>query len=441
MTSAFAPDGSEAMGRVIERRKLRPNSICVSDFYELDRVAGFCAGIEGDVTLQLNDALLPDAAKILKELKKRVGSESYARFCVLADSTFGDGDVDEVSALHLNCQALVYFGDANFKTITNIPSLIVSLDTITKSSFAASLDELHSKYSDALFLVENKKMSEAVSEKIGNVSLMTLANDINELSRKISLETVVYIGNTKSPKISAWCLQNQPKMFISVSSDTFVTEVNPVDVGRILMQRFYLIEKAKDAERVGIVLGSNGGHATSGLCMDKLRKLGQESGKTVYSLIVGEPTPQKLANFPEMDIFVLIASPEESILPAKGFYKPVLHPWEFMMACSDEDWTGAYSANWTDLLQAELKASVKEYDVSLFTGNIRTANKNSPVESSSGASGMQLATIGEREIALLDSHKIRESREYFGLNQEQNLAPSKVVDGRSGIAQGYADEK
>ncbi len=82
-----------------------------------------------------------------------------------------------------------------------------------------------------------------------------------------------------------------------------------------------------------------------------------------------------------------------------------------------------------------------EYDVSLFTGNIRTANKNSPVESSSGASGMQLATIGEREIALLDSHKIRESREYFGLNQEQNLAPSKVVDGRSGIAQGYADEK
>jgi diphthamide synthase subunit DPH2 len=60
-----------------------------------------------------------------------------------------------------------------------------------------------------------------------------------------------------------------------------------------------------------------------------------------------------------MDIFVLIASPEESILPAKGFFKPVLHPWEFMMACSDEDWTGAYSANWTDLLEAELKASVK----------------------------------------------------------------------------------
>ena len=77
------------------------------------------------------------------------------------------------------------------------------------------------------------------------------------------------------------------------------------------------------------------------------------------SIVVGEPTPQKLANFPEMDIFVLIASPEESILPAKGFYKPVLHPWEFMMACSDEDWTGAYSANWTDLLEAELKASVK----------------------------------------------------------------------------------
>lgn len=125
MTSAFSPDGSEAMGRVIERRKLRPDSISVSDFYDLGKVASFCESIKGDVTLQLNDVLLPDAAKILKELKKRVGPESEARFCILADSTFGDGDVDEVSALHLDCQALVYFGDANFKTITNIPSLIV----------------------------------------------------------------------------------------------------------------------------------------------------------------------------------------------------------------------------------------------------------------------------------------------------------------------------
>ena len=81
-----------------------------------------------------------------------------------------------------------------------------------------------------------------------------------------------------------------------------------------------------------------------------------------------------------------------------------------------------------------------EYDVSLFTGNIRTANR-SHQESSNGASGMQLATIGEREIALLDSHKIRESREYFGLTQEENSAPSQIIDGRCGIAQGYNDEK
>ena len=181
-----------------------------------------------------------------------------------------------------------------------MPSLAIleyfSLDTITKTSFATSLDEIHSKYSDAFFLVENKKMMEAVTKKLKNVSLMTLANDISELSREKSLETVVYIGNTKSPKISAWCLQNQPKKFVSVSSDTFETEDNPVDVGRILMQRFYLIEKAKDAERVGIVLGSNGGHRTSGLCMDKLRKLGQEAGKTIYSLSTSNTCYSKINN-------------------------------------------------------------------------------------------------------------------------------------------------
>lgn len=128
-------------------------------------------------------------------------------------------------------------------------------------------------------------MMEAVGQKSDSVRLMTLANDIDELSPETkSLDTVVYIGNTKSPKIAAWCLQNQPEKFVAIPSDTFEAEENPVNVGRILMQRFYLIEKAKDAERVGIVLGSNGGHATSGLCMDKLRKLGQEAGKTVYNL-------------------------------------------------------------------------------------------------------------------------------------------------------------
>ena len=78
-------------------------------------------------------------------------------------------------------------------------------------------------------------------------------------------------------------------------------------------------------------------------------------------IVVGEPTPQKLANFPEIDIFVLIGSPELSILPAKGFYKPVIHPWEFMMAASGKEWDGKFGVNWAHFLDEKIDIQLKGF--------------------------------------------------------------------------------
>ena len=130
---------------------------------------------------------------------------------------------------------------------------------------------------------------------------------------------------------------------------------------RLLMQRFHLIERGKDAERVGLLVGSNGAHDLTLECIDKLRSLAIRAGKTAYTIVVGEPTPQKLANFAEMDVFVLIGSPELSILPAKGFFKPVLHPWEFMMACSGRKWDGKFCANWTKFLHDKINIQLKGF--------------------------------------------------------------------------------
>jgi len=114
-----------------------------------------------------------------------------------------------------------------------------------------------------------------------------------------------------------------------------------------------------DAERVGLVLGSNGGHDLSVACLNKLRQLALASGKTAYTIVVGEPTPQKLANFPEIDIFVLVGSPEVSILPSKGFYKPVIHPWEFMMATTGNEWDGSFNADWSQIINQNIKINLK----------------------------------------------------------------------------------
>lgn len=103
------------------------------------------------------------------------------------------------------------------------------------------------------------------------------------------------------------------------------------------------------------------------------------AGKTPYTVVVGDPTPQKLANFPELDVFVLVGSPEASILSSRGYYKPVIHPWEMAMACTGKEWDGAYWANWEKMLTEEVVMELKEHDILLITEKMRTI-KTQPIE-------------------------------------------------------------
>lgn len=40
---------------------------------------------------------------------------------------------------------------------------------------------------------------------------------------------------------------------------------------------------------------------------EQIRKQAQAAGKKTYTLLMGKPSPVKLANFPEVDVFILIA--------------------------------------------------------------------------------------------------------------------------------------
>lgn len=45
---------------------------------------------------------------------------------------------------------------------------------------------------------------------------------------------------------------------------------------------------------------------------ERIRNLAQGAGKKTYTFLIGKPTPAKLANFPEIDVFVLVADPQVS---------------------------------------------------------------------------------------------------------------------------------
>ena len=161
--------------------------------------------------------------------------------------------------------------------------------------------------------------------------------------------------------------------------------LEPVDlaVSKLLMRRYYLVEKTRDAGRVGLLVGTLGTeHCTE--MLDKLRKVVKVAGKKVYTFLVGKPNVAKLANFPEIDVFCLVACPEQSFLDCRDFLQPVVTPWELELACNKElEWTGEWVTDYSTLLEGgshytpvreppgQEEDQDQEGDMSLVTGRVR----------------------------------------------------------------------
>lgn len=122
------------------------------------------------------------------------------------------------------------------------------------------------------------------------------------------------------------------------------------NVNRALMRRLYLVERARDARVVGILVGTLGvvGYLA---VLQHLRELLRRAGKRSYTLAVGKLNPAKLANFLEVDIFVLVACAQNALLDSSDFYRPVVTPYELELACNPaREWTGNYLTDFRDLL-------------------------------------------------------------------------------------------
>ncbi|KAF9619918.1 hypothetical protein IFM89_010229 [Coptis chinensis] len=117
---------------------------------------------------------------------------------------------------------------------------------------------------------------------------------------------------------------------------------------KILMRRYYLVEKAKDSNIIGILVGTLGVGmfpsklllflASSGYrrMIHQMKELITRAGKKAYTLVMGKPNPAKLANFPEVnyiyDIFIYVSCAQTALFDSKKFLAPVITPFEATLA-------------------------------------------------------------------------------------------------------------
>ncbi|KAK3091498.1 hypothetical protein FSP39_020269 [Pinctada imbricata] len=158
----------------------------------------------------------------------------------------------------------------------------------------------------------------------------------------------------------------------------------------------------------------------------------------------------KLANFMEIDVFVLVACPENSLLDTSEFYKPVVTPFEMEMACnSDREWTGNYVTDFRSLLpggeeyvEISEKSKEESMDVSLISGKMRTLGQTDTPELSSTAVILRNESMAVSNVSADTAGEFLSTRSWKGLDQQLGETPIiKAVEGRKGIASGYTHEE
>lgn len=85
------------------------------------------------------------------------------------------------------------------------------------------------------------------------------------------------------------------------------------------------------------------------LVVDRVQRLLRCAGRFYVTLVVGRLNEAKLANLPELDLLVLIACPEASLLDSRDLLVPVITPFELecALAVSAGEMTPPATRSWT----------------------------------------------------------------------------------------------
>lgn len=117
-----------------------------------------------------------------------------------------------------------------------------------------------------------------------------------------------------------------------IAVDPVTGEVTVPDVNRMLRRRFALIEKARSAPRIGIIVSTKSGQARIALA----RRLASCSPRA-YLVAVREVDPDQLLNL-GFGAYVNTACPRLAYDDQRRFPVPVLSPPEFEILCGVRDW-------------------------------------------------------------------------------------------------------
>ncbi|KFM75594.1 Diphthamide biosynthesis protein 2, partial [Stegodyphus mimosarum] len=480
MSLAFSSNDAEAISRKIpiNESERRDHTFSLDDVYEIPRCIDWIKSNRfSKIALQFPDYLLEDATNVAIELETNTNKE----IDILGDTTYGSCCVDEIAALRGSADAIIHYGHACLSPTSRLPVLYVfGKHFIDIQDATNAFKSLFTDVNGLIIILYEVTYSYAVGNLVGNLieykNIMVSELDIPGISSESSNVTemnedliqiktcgrklcipkmtnlndfnIFYIGE-QNETLTNFMLSFNHCTFYSYYPLKKLFQLESLDVNKHLRRRYYYIEKTKDAKIIGILVGTLAVSNYMNI-IEQLKELIENSGKKSYTLVIGKLNCAKLANFPQIEIFVNVACRESSLIESRELYQPIIIPYELEIALNKaRAWTGDYITDFGELLPGAVnfisspQGKEIDVDVSLVTGKTRSLGLSDDASSQPNTAPI-LATRDEMKISTIHSQAAGEfltQLSWRGLEQHLGeTAIPEILEGRKGIASAYENE-
>ena len=371
------------------------------------------------VALQFPDDMLGDAPRVCENLKKDLKSERKAdakkaiegvaegiakvaiedeievdvarnisapvedeeeHLTILGDTSYGACCVDEVAAEHCSAEVVVHYGRSCLSPTARLPVIYVfttrSLDhESTIATFKATYPDLQEKVvlmADIPFQHHVPSLERILKDREGYTNLHAteiLHNPSSPLPNRTVPEEISSDPSALA-NFSIFHISDPPtSLLLTLSSrvsrvhilPTNNTAGNPspqalqTNTTAALRRRYALLIKVATAPIIGILINtlSVKNYMTAlSHCQDLIAAAGKKS----YTFVVGKLNAAKIANFSEVEGWVVIGCWESSLIESSDFYRPIVTPFELEMAMMNDKervWGGEWVSDFGALLKRD----------------------------------------------------------------------------------------
>ena len=352
---------------------------------------------------------------------------------IIGDTSYSPCCCDETTAMHVNTDLIIRIGSSCFTQNKKMPIyyLIDNIDfkeekiTQFKSEFFDKIEnklKSEKNLQNIIFFYNEKfqknliyKIKDEFTQKIKDeyekniyFAEINIADYNKETKEKIKYdEGEILYGRQIKPKMTKkidntfliiylginseenllyelslrYCNIVNDILFISFNEEKqmFAGEIlNKTFSSKLLYRRFNLIEKVKECNTFGILIGSLS-YPNLNKIIDLIKSLLEFQEKKVYTLLLGKITEEKLSNFTEyIDAFILIGCPFNPGYNKKIVNKPIVIPLDIKYAFDENySWDGFYSFDVDYILINDKEIKEKLNDIKIQKEKeLENINKN-----------------------------------------------------------------